>query len=390
MISVQKALQHIQDVPVQPQPIKRALTDALGHYLAEKIEAPFDVPDFDNSAMDGYAVCGHRTTYRITGEIAAGYTENLQLHDGEAVRIFTGAKIPAHTTAVIMQEKTTVSDGLLYIQETVITHKNIRPKGGELKKGQAVFEPGQWLNAASMAMLGTLGKTAIRVFQKPVIRLITTGNELVAPGSSRKAGQIYESNSIALTAALQQYGFTCAGKKQMTDDYQHISAGIREDLGQSDVLILSGGISVGDYDYVKAALEENGVQQIFYKVDQKPGKPLYFGRKGQTFVFALPGNPAASLTCFYVYVLPLLQRLSGAQHAFGLTRLSLPLAHLYKKTIDRPVFLKASIQQQQVILLDGQMSSMMHSMALGNALAFITKPGHYHPGDTIECMLITV
>lgn len=155
-----------------------------------------------------------------------------------------------------------------------------------------------------------------------------------------------------------------------------------------DVLIVSGGISVGDYDFVKQSLEENGVNELFYKVFQKPGKPLYFGRKDNQFVFALPGNPASSLTCFYVYVLPLLQKLSGYETT-GLPIYQFPIKHAYENRFGRPSFLKAHILDGRVEILDGQGSSMIQSMAKGNALAFIDDGEQLKEGDYIKCKLIS-
>ncbi|HYW34786.1 MAG TPA: molybdopterin-binding protein, partial [Balneolaceae bacterium] len=171
------------------------------------------------------------------------------------------------------------------------------------------------------------------------------------------------------------------------DDFEAIKAGIADYLDRSDVLLLSGGISVGDYDFVKQALEENGVTELFYKVFQKPGKPLFFGRKKNTFVFALPGNPASSLTCFYIHVLALLQKLSGANQT-GLQRVLIPIGHDFKNTSERPVFLKAKIEGQSVSILNRQSSSMIHSMAMGNALVFLNEHQMVSEGDMVKSILI--
>ena len=389
MISIEEALLSIKEQSIQTQVVEKDIQSSLGYYLAETILAPFDLPDFDNSAMDGYALCGIDESYQLTGEVAAGDTNDHEMKAGEAVRIFTGGKIPKSTTAVVMQEKTSVSGSQLTIEGTVSEGQNIRLKGSEIQEGSEVFCSGHQITPASIGLIGSLGKTNLKVYKKPTVRLITTGNELIAPGQERKAGQIYESNSLAIIGALNQLGFKCSEKQQISDDYEKISSGIKSYLDKSDVLILSGGISVGDYDFVKEALTENGVQEIFYKVFQKPGKPLYFGRKDHTFVFALPGNPASSLSCFYIYVIPLLQRLSGAIGGGGLTRVSVPLAKDFELKGDRPAFLKASLANNQVKILDGQGSSMIHSMALGNALAFIPQPSKLQSGDLIECILIS-
>ena len=388
MVQIEEALKIIRDQQVQVKSEIRALSDCLGYSLSKEISAPFDMPTFDNSAMDGYALCGISREFKIIGEVAAGDESRIRLREGEAARIFTGAKVPENSSAVIMQEKTTVSGNKLFLEQPPKQGQSIRKKGEELKKGEVVFEKGYTITPAGIGMIGSLGIAMVEVFKKPVIHLITTGNELVKPGALKKEGQIYESNSYALRSACEDFGFSCKEKKQIQDDLEAIKSGIKDSLETSDILIPSGGISVGEYDFVKQALEENGVEEQFYKVFQKPGKPLYFGRKENKFVFALPGNPASSLSCFYIYVLPLLYKLSGSVKK-GLNRLNLPIAKDYENKSDRPSFLKADIQNGFVEILDGQGSSMIKSMALGNALVFIDATTSVKKGEGVDCYLIS-
>jgi molybdopterin molybdotransferase len=387
MITIEQAAEIIQSQDVKRTVTERPIEESLGYWLAEEITSPFDLPSFDNSAMDGYAVAGVSESYKITGEIQAGDTSAKKLREGEAVRIFTGAKIPDNTTAVVMQEKTRVEGDRLFVDGEVSEGQHIRLRGNELSSGQTVFKPGHLISPASIGMIGSLGINSVKVYQKPSVRIISTGNELVPPGDTKELGQIYESNSFALQSALESYGFRCDEKNHIKDDFSAIKQGISAFLESSDVVLISGGISVGDYDFVKQALEENGVQELFYKVFQKPGKPLYFGRRDDTFVFALPGNPASSLTCFYIHVLPLLQKLSGA-NSTGLQRLDVPIDHEYINTSDRPVFLKARIQNGRVSILDRQSSSMIHSMAMGNALVFLNEAGSINKGESVRTILI--
>lgn len=387
MISIQEALDIAREQEIEMETRRVPLEDSQGFYLAENINSPFDLPPFDNSAMDGYAVSGISDSYRIVGEVQAGDTAEYSMVEGEAMRIFTGAKIPENTTAVVMQEKTSVAGAVLQVDNMIKEGQHIRRKGHELALGQKVFGPGQFISPATVGLIGSLGIDRVRVYQKPEIRIISTGNELVQPGNPKTEGQIYESNSYALSAALKNYGYNCREKTHVKDDFSAIKRGIAEFLESSDVLLLSGGISVGDYDFVKQALEENGVRELFYKVFQKPGKPLYFGRKKDTFVFALPGNPASSLTCFYVHVLPLLQKLSGANET-GLPRTLLPIDHDFENRSDRPVFLKANIEDQRISILNRQSSSMIHSMAMGNALVFLEGSSRVREGEMVECILI--
>ena len=387
MVTIEEAQKIIQDQSIELQTETRNLSDCLGFALSEEIIAPFDMPAFDNSAMDGYALCGISTEYTIVGEVAAGDMGAIQLKKGEAVRIFTGAKLPEMASAVMMQEKTRVEGKQLYLDHEPKEGQSIRKRGGEFSKGQVVFEENYSISPAGIGLIGSLGIEKLEVFRKPRLHLITTGNELIEPGKRKNDGQIYESNSYALTAAAEKYGFSVDAKMQIEDDFEAIKSGIENSLEQTDVLILSGGISVGDYDFVKEALEENGVKEQFYKVFQKPGKPLYFGRKDNKFVFALPGNPASSLSCFYIYVLPFLYQLSGSSQS-GLPRYFFPVSADFENRGDRPSFLKAKVQDGKVEILNGQSSSMIQSMALGNALAFVDAETSLKKGDLIQCYMI--
>jgi len=388
MVTIEEAHKIIKDQQVKLKTETRKLSDCLGFSISEEIRAPFDMPSFDNSAMDGYALCGISQEYIIIGEVAAGDKNDFKLKAGEAVRIFTGAKVPENTSAVMMQEKTSVAGNKLTLQQMPKEGQSIRRKGEELTQGQMVFEKGTTITPAGIGLIGSLGIQKVEVFKKPIINLITTGNELIEPGKPKAEEQIYESNSYALASACEQFGFKCDNKMLIEDNFEAIKAGIKKSLETTDVLILSGGISVGDYDFVKQALEENGVKEQFYKVFQKPGKPLYFGRKEDKYVFALPGNPASSLSCFYVYVLPFLYQLSGSDKN-GLQRYDIPIVHDFENRGDRPSFLKAKIRNGEVEILDGQGSSMIKSMAHGNALAFIDAETSLKKGDRVECLLIS-
>ena len=387
MISIEQALQIVREQEIKTSSKEVDLEESHGFYLAEEITSPFDLPSFDNSAMDGYAVSTISDTYQIVGEIPAGDTSERALQPGEAIRIFTGAKVPKNTLTVVMQEKTRVDGSTLFIDEPIRKGQNIRRRGEELALEQTVFSPGHFISPATVGLIGSLGLSRVKVFKKPEIRIISTGNELIPPGQSKGEGQIYESNSFALKSALDRFGFHCLERAQIEDDFSAIKSGIADFLDRSDVLLLSGGISVGDYDFVKQALEENGVTELFYKVFQKPAKPIYFGRKDNKFVFALPGNPASSLTCFYIHVLPLLQRFSGATET-GLKKIDIPIDHEFEYNSDRPIFLKANVKDQTVSILNRQSSSMIHSMAMGNALVLLDGPKTLQKGEMVESILI--
>lgn len=387
MITIKEALKNIEYQEVNLNIITLDLDQTFGFSLAEEIKSPFDLPSFDNSAMDGYALCGESDEYQIVGIIPTGETAQFLLKPGQAARIFTGAKVPQNTFAILMQEKAEIVRDVLKPQGEIREGMHIRLRGSELEKGQLVFSPGHRISPASIGVIGSLGMDKVKVYRKPKISLMTSGDELISPGEERQEGQIYESNSLALSGALKSTGFSFQKKEQVKDDFEKIKSCISILLADSDLLILSGGISVGDFDFVKDALEANGVKEIFYKVFQKPGKPLFFGRKDDKFIFALPGNPASSLTCFYIYVLPLLNRLSGFD-SVGLNQIKVALSHDYHLKGDRPTFLKASLENNLVSILDGQGSSMIHSMAKGNSLVFVEEPKELKKGDLVNSILL--
>ncbi len=386
MISIEEALHRITSQEVEGKSQNLPLSQCLNYHLTDPVIAPIDLPSFDNSAMDGYAVRGKGPGFNIMGEIQAGDIKNYELKAGQAFRIFTGAKIPENCEAVVMQEKTKSDGDTLIIEEQIGPGKNIRRKGDQVKKGEMVFDKGQKINPSVIGLLTSFGYTEASVFSKPRICLITTGNELIKPGQPLKEGQLYEANSSTLQSTLELMGFA-SHHQHVKDDFESTKATIKHELENTDILLISGGISVGDYDFVKKALELNGVTEVFYKVFQKPGKPLYFGRKASTFVFGLPGNPASSLVCLYVYVVPLLRKIMGAS-ASEPDWLYIPMATDFKMPFDRPSFLKAEISSSGVRILEGQGSSMLLSMAKGNALALAEPEMDLKAGDFIRCLLI--
>lgn len=388
MISIQEALQIVQKQPVVVNTCVLNTQDSLSYCLAEDIFSPINIPSFDNSAMDGFAVCGIHLEYQIVGEIQAGNTSDYTLKDQEAFRIFTGARIPRNTTSIIMQEQAEVRNGTLFPKQEVIPNQHIRKAGIEVQTGDLVFPKGHQLNAASIGFLISLGISKLKLIKKPKLSIIVTGNELVETNHQLEDGQIYESNSYTLINALKQIHLFQVEKYQVKDSLEATIQQINSCLEQSDLTLISGGISVGDYDFVKAALERNQVSELFYKVKQKPGKPLWFGRKKEKFVFALPGNPASALSCFYVHVIPLIDKLQGKQKTEGLNRIQLPLKIGFNIKSDRPSFLKAHIEDRQVTILNGQGSSMIKSLAESNALVYFDGFQNLNKGTMVECILL--
>lgn len=372
MITVEEAIDLINAQEAEKKEIEINIDCSLGHVLTKDIQSGHNIPSFRQSAMDGYAVVGKSKSFFLKGESKAGKYEHISLTEGDCIRIFTGAKVPDEAIAVIMQEKTKRSDNEVFILDEIEENKNIRPVGEQLKKGDVVFRKGHKLNPASISLLQHLSVKKVSVFNKPKIALLITGDELKSSAEQLNDGEIFESNSIMLKMAAQQFGFQVHQTYFVKDDFDSTKNTISEALEKFDVVLISGGISVGDYDFVYDSLKENQVKEVFYKVFQKPGKPLFFGKKATKFVFALPGNPAASLTCFYIYVLPLLKKISGIEN-YSLKKESKKITKYFSNKSKRALFLKGKIKGENVQILEGQSSAMLQSFAEANCLIYIPK-----------------
>lgn len=371
MISVATARELVTDSTVCLAPVTIPLRDSLGKALAGDIIAHADVPAFAQSAMDGYAFSLDgwlkNKPLKISGEMAAGATRERTVAKGEAIRIFTGAPVPADVDTVVMQEKTLViSDGLLIEDELLTRGANIRPAGSEIKKGELALKAGARLTPAAIGFLAGIGISQVVVYPDPVITIIITGDELQEPGEALKYGQVYESNSYTLSAALANVGLPKVQVVKVRDNAQELTWAMRHALEASDLVLLTGGVSVGDYDFVIKAAEDCRVQTIFHKIKQRPGKPLFFGKKEPAILFGLPGNPSSVLTCFYMYVLPALELLT--QRPLSLKTLQVPLINSYTKQHTLTHFLKGWYNGVGVSILDAQESYRLSSFAQANCL----------------------
>lgn len=392
MISIEQAISIVKE-NTNPLNIKenRLLQNCLGLTLAEDVFSSINMPPFRQSAMDGYAINLHDSNkYTITDEVKAGDGHQPILQVGEAVRIFTGAPVPDTANAIIIQEHVTVNNKVLTANKPIALNANIRPLGEQTKEGDIALQKGTKLTPAGIGFLTSLGITEIMVNKPLSIALIVTGNELAKAGEPLQYGQIYESNAIMLSSALNNLGYMNVDITSVADNYQSTYNVLQEVISNNDIVLVSGGISVGDYDFVGKALLDIGVEQLFYKVKQKPGKPLFFGKKDNSFVFALPGNPASALSCFYVYVNTALQRLSGNEDFELLKTTAKSLSNFTKKG-DRAQFLKAIYSNGKVEILEGQNSSMIHTFALANALVYILENiNEINVNDAVEVLLLPI
>ena len=371
MVSVEQAYNIIREniQPLAAIPIK--LEESAGYVLDTDIFSPVNVPGFLQSSMDGYAFAytnGYQDSpLQISGMLQAGSSELLEVTEGKAVRIFTGAPLPQGADTVVMQEKTILQNHSITITDSnLIPGVNVRQVGADILKDSLTLTKGTLLTPATIGVLASMGFSEVTVINQPSLHIIVTGNELQAVGKPLTSGQVYESNSPMLVAALQQLGIKKISVEKVTDSLDNITTALQNSIAQSDVTLLVGGISVGDYDFVLEATQRNGVEPLFYKVKQKPGKPLYLGKKGKQVVVALPGNPASALSCFYLYVTRVIDALSGTQNAPLIE--SAPITNDYQKPAGFTHFLKGyyNRKQKQVHLLTGQESYKMHSFAQAN------------------------
>jgi len=392
MISVKEAKQII-DQHILPLPVKvLPLAMAAGYTLAEDVYAKLDIPAFEQSSMDGYAIRfeDREEPLIIHGEMQAGATVHSTLLPGHASRIFTGAPLPLGADTVVMQEKVTVNDSQLIINDpSLIIGINVRHKGAEAAAGALAIPKGSKLTPAALGFLAGIGETEVPVYRAPAVAIIVTGKELQQPGQELSFGQVYESNSYSLTAALEQAQVNKINFYSADDVLEELTATLREALDNNDLILLTGGVSVGDYDFVLRAAQNCGITQLFHKIKQKPGKPLYFGKKGGKIIFGLPGNPSSVLSCFYQYVLPAIGKMEG-QPFSGLKTINALLTHdFYTKTAGLTHFLKAHFDDGKVTPLNAQESFRMSSFAQANCMVELAEEQTvYTAGTSVKVYLI--
>jgi len=371
MISTQRALELIHEHVCVMEPVLLPLEEAFGLTLAEDVTSSVDVPSFVQSNMDGYAFAFEvgATSYVLAGEVAAGQFPDMTLERGQAVRIFTGSPLPYGADTVVMQEKVQViSDQLLLPEEGILKGEHVRQPGSEIASGTVVLEKGSIISPAAAGILASVGENRVKVYPRPLVGILVTGNELQKPGQKLEKGQIYESNSYTLVAALQQLHI----KTVITyahDAPEEIEKQIRYLLKGNDMVLITGGVSVGTYDFTWEALERCGVKTIFHRVRQKPGKPLLFGMKDAIPVFGLPGNPGSVLTCFYEYVRPAIQTLTN-QNCL-LQEIVAPTAQDIVTPVGLTCYLKGYYNGETVIPLSGQESYKVSPYARANCLIVV-------------------
>lgn len=371
------------------------LLEALGRAIAEPLIATLDLPRFDNSAMDGYALraadSGAGVRLRVTGYLLAGSLERPTVEPGCAVRIMTGAPLPPGADTVVPEEETDGGAAVVTLRGAVARGAHIRYRGEDVRSGEEVLPLGTVLRPPEISLLASFNRSCVQVVRRPRVAILSTGDELVEVGTGLTEGRIVNSNSWALAAAVLELG----GIPLQLGIARDTRESLREKLAiglQADLLITSAGVSAGDLDLVREVLAELGVEQVFWKVDIKPGRPIAFAVKGAVPVFSLPGNPVATLVTFEEFVRPALLKIMGQRQILK-PLLRARLQEPVRKKPGRAQFLRVTVRESEgslVVASSGdQNTGILRTSLRANGIAVLpAERGNYAAGDEVEVHLL--
>ncbi len=372
---------------------------ALGRVLAADVISPVDVPSNDNSAMDGYALrhadlsAGGKTTLKVTGSSFAGAPYKGKVGAGEAVRIMTGGVVPEGADTIVMQEHAEAKDGAVTVGGGHKKGQNLRKAGEDLQRGQPALRRGQPLRPAEIGLVASLGIAEVAVYRRLRVAFFSTGDELVSIGSPLGEGQIYDSNRYTLYGMLVRMGFDIIDMGVVRDDPKMLEAAFREAAAVADVVITSGGVSVGEADFVKDLLNKLG-EVVFWKIAMKPGRPLAYGKIGNAHFFGLPGNPVSVMVTFYQFVRDALLKLAGRDPIEPLPTFQVPCTSTLKKAPGRTEFQRGILSRDtagnlSVKVTGEQGSGILRSMSEANCFIILpTEQGNVTPGTLVEVQVM--
>jgi molybdopterin molybdotransferase len=351
------------------------VAEAAGRVLAGDVLGAVDLPGFDRSSMDGWAVRsadfpGGPVSLPVRGDVAAGSRGDVPLEPGTVVQISTGAPIPPGADAVLPLEDGEESGDVLTSSEAVRPQAFVRFRGEDVLAGELLVPAGQRLTPARLAVVASGGVASVRVHRRPRVSIVATGSELVPLGEPLPPGAIYNSNGPTLAAHALADGAIVLPARRVEDDPESTREVLGAALDEADVVLVSGGVSVGGHDLVKSTLAELGVEELFWRVRIKPGKPIFCGRRGDTWVFGLPGNPVSTVAGYMVFVAPLLKRMTGEPFAPPATT-SVPLAADAPNRGDRTTYATARYADGGVVLTDKQGSHMTKALADADGFAIL-------------------
>ncbi len=395
-LSFEQALARIKE-SIQPIKGKKNVTirEAAGHILAEDVTSPLNVPPFINSAMDGYAINASDipsstgdTELKVIGKSFAGKPFDGKINSGETVRIMTGAVVPNGADTVIMQEHAEVKGSYIKISSEHKAKQNVRNPGDDFFIGDTIIKAGERLSPAKLGLLASVGITEFKVIRKPVVAFFSTGDELKGVGQHLEPGDIYDSNRYILFGMLEKMGVECIDMGVVPDIKEEIELTLKEAANIADLVITSGGASVGEADFIKIILDEIG-EVGFWKIAMKPGKPLAFGHINDTVFFGLPGNPVSAMATFYQFVQPSLRLLEGESISAPVKLQARCISKLKKRPgrtdFQRGIMSSDSNGQLIVDTTGIQGSHMLSSMAKANCFIVLTRDaGDIEEGETVE------
>ncbi len=384
MIKINEAMNIIKNQSINWPTEKVALIDALGRIMVESITSPLDSPPFAKAAMDGYAINSNDSSkkYKILEIIGAGDTPSKEIKPGTCSKIMTGAMMPTGADKIIRVEFADESDGYA-VPHTPEPAGNVIAKAENLKAGDLVLNPGI-LGAKDIGIIASLGFPEVEVSKRPVIGVLTTGSELKNPGEKLDPGQIYNSNGLQMSAQIISAGCIPKYYGIIVDNRKALSVAIALAFSECDIVLLSGGVSKGDYDYVPEVLEENGMAALFHRVAIKPGRPLLFGRKKDIFVFGLPGNPVSTFVTFEVFVKTLIYHLAGQDYNPTLFQGKLSIK-VKRRDTERTEFHPVIIRGESVEPIKYYGSSHLNAMAEANGLMTIPNGiSEFNEGETVS------
>jgi molybdopterin molybdotransferase len=394
-ISFEEARQQILDATSPLGPERVQLLDAAGRALADDFHAPWDLPRYDNSAMDGYAVraadAATQAELVITGYNPAGETVLPPVAPGCAVKIMTGAAIPPGCELVVPIEETVEQDGRVRLLTALRVREHIRFRGEDVTSGARVLPAGTLLRPPEINLLASFGQALVTVYRRPRVAILSTGDELVELGAPLVEGQIINSNALSLAVAVREAGGEPLLLGIARDTLESHRVKLAEGLN-ADVLITSAGVSAGDRDLVREVLAELGVTQKFWKIDIKPGRPTAFGVKGKTLVFSLPGNPVSTMVTFEMFVSPALRKLQGIRPALR----PFAKAQLLEPVRKRPVrvqFLRVQVRMEEGRLIASsagdQNTGILSTMVRANGIAVLpAERDRFEAGDEVDVLLL--